>query len=205
MRAPLRSLALSQRRYIQTVKVPESNDRRIFRNLLDPKAITLLNKYQADIEYASYAEENRKQMHYTRRITLANKIEWEKKVAKLTEESSTVFAKFVKPQTDSEYAKRLPIAEESETEPAVATEIGDRDEDAERQEALAMAKRKILREMGFRTSAIENQGETATENWMEDYDTFDEADVTYDSHYGTPGRIGRVWQFAIHTDIGCFL
>lgn len=168
------------------MKPREVNDPRIFKTLLDPKALALINEYQSDIHYASYAEENRRHMTPQQRATLSRKIETEKSTKRLSTESA--FAEFAKKQFGNGHAEEPEIAPEaSETE--IDKDIIHSDTDVERQNALAAAKRKILREMGFRTSAIEDEDKAGPDNWMDDYDTFNEPDIAFDAQYGTPGDL----------------
>lgn len=190
-RLPYRRLASSiSCRWITVVKSREVNDPRLFKTLLDPKALALINEYQSDILYASYAEENRRHMTPYQRATLSRKIETEKSSDELTTASSSAFAELAKKQFDNEHNEEPAIAPEaSDTDTAAETNIIHSDKDVERQNALAAAKRKILREMGFRTSAIEDEDKAEPDNWMDDYDTFNEPDIAYDAQYGTPGDL----------------
>lgn len=188
-----RNLVIGRRWYANILKLPVTNDPRAFKTLLDPKAVALLNKYQDDILYASYAEENRRNMNYTHRLVVSRRIQREHIETESTESSSSVLARYMKTKTGDKCTdERIVDAGENDAneinevnESSEATSASDENE--ERQNALAMARRKIFREMGFRTSFIENEDKQTPEHWMEDYETFSEQDITYDSHYGTPG------------------
>lgn len=172
---------------LHTLKSRELDEPAYHKQPLDPTILSIVKKYEADILYSSHVELNKKPLSYEQRKALMNKLRREKEetpptsilVEKLAEDSKTV-----------EEEQQNCDGSETIEEPAAATDDDDaaRDRYETQRLQLAKSKLKILTEMGLRRSALDYELQDYPENWMEDYDTYDEREALVDTQYGTPGK-----------------
>lgn len=172
------------RQLLHTFKSRELDEPAYYKKPLEPQIVSLVKKYDADIVYSSHIELNKKNLSFKQRTELLFKLGSDEYIQRLNEaresEPSILAEKlvdFVELKQASVYNVK-PLTTINETATV---------EDEEKKAQLAKAKLKILTEMGLRRSAIEYEIQSYPDNWMEDYETFDEQDYSADVHYGTPG------------------
>lgn len=173
---------------LHTLKSRELDEPAYHKQPLDPKILSIIKKYETEIFYSSHIELNKKSLNYEQRKALMAKLRRAKEetpptsvfVEKLAENSAT---------TDQNEATQQQQNLDTIEEPA-----SDSNDDASRMRYeeqrlhLAKSKLKILTEMGLRRSALDHELQDYPENWMEDYDTFDETEALADTQFGTPGE-----------------
>lgn len=169
--------------------IPEYN-----KKPLDPHILSLIKKYDPDIFYSSHVELNKKPLSFKQR----NELILELGRAAVREEMEE--AKSRQPSLLVDKLVKITKAKENEKEiekPASIDQSSIVVNDAQKTEndefklRLAKSKLKILTEMGLRRSALEHELQSFPDNWMEDYETFDESDYLSDTQYGTPGERER--------------
>lgn len=188
IRAPWKQL-IKCKRYIHFFKIPELNQPEYYSKPLDENALALVNKYCNDIHYSSYIDLNKKHLSQKQRVRLVQSIKQkaiEEKLNLADKTTSVIVDKLKKidaekndcnEQTLTNPSKEI-VNEEKEEEKEV---------DSEKRKELAKSKLKIITEMGLRRSALEHEFKELPDNWMQDYETYDESDISYDTQYGTPG------------------
>lgn len=175
-------------RQLHTFKSRELDIPDYHKKPLDPHIISLVKKYDADIFYSSHIELNKKPLTYTQRKDLMLKLgeeELRRLVKKSIEsERSLIIEKlvdFTKPKQSND------TVNESSERPLASANDSEIVENKDEKSELAKSKLKILTEMNFRRSALEYELQSYPDNWMEDYETFDESELSPDTQYGTPG------------------
>lgn len=199
------------RRLIHWNKRNEIDDPNYHKQPLDQRAVQLIKRYQEQIIYSSYLESNKIPLNMKERSKLFLEIQRKKYEDRLndarTSEPSIMIEKILPD------IKEHPEAhEQNEEKPECTTNIElssvdgvETEENQEKKRQLAKSKLKILTEMGLRRSVLDFESDSIPENWMEDYETYDEDDKSetlVDSRYGTSGEINlfvfyRKWN-AIH-------
>lgn len=178
------------RRFLHFFKSSELDEPDYFKTPLDPRALSLLKKYNDDILYSSHSEVNKKPLSYEQRMYVLNKIN--KRIYQEQLKLATAREPSIILDKASEFSELIPNNErtpaivESQTGPFVMKDF-EEPENSEDKAILARAKLKLFTEMGLRRSALEHEMHSFPDNWMEDYETFDETEFT-DLQYGTPGN-----------------
>lgn len=182
------------RQFLHTLKSRELDEPAYHKKPLDPQILSLVKKYDSDILYSSHIELNKKPLTYKQRTELLFKIgssEYLDELKKASEsEPSLLIEKLVEfdeSKQNIDKSKSTVLVHEEKPSPPVTKELTP--EDVERNAQLAKDRLKILTEMGLRRSAIEHEIKSYPDNWMEDYETFDENDYLADTEYGTPGKV----------------
>lgn len=188
------------RRFIHSNKRNEIDDPNYHKKQLDQHAVQLIKRYQEEIIYSSYLEDNKIPLKLKERIKLFHETQQQKYENQLndarTSEPSILIEKILpniieNPETHKKNEKN----NESETSIELLSVDGmETEENPEKKRELAQKKLKILTEFGLRRSVLDFESESVPENWMEDYETFNEDDkseILIDSRYGTPGEINN--------------
>lgn len=179
------------RQFLHTIKLRELDQPAYHKKPLDPGIVALIKEYDADIFYTSYVELNKKSLSLDQRMEIMgnkSKTDFRTRLNEAREsEPSILIEKLVKFSDAKSNDNASSVEVGSSEEPK--TVIGDpvKIQNEEQRLELAKSKLKILTEMGLRRSAIEYEMQSAPDNWMEDYETYDEIDFSADTHYGTPG------------------
>lgn len=169
------------------MRLTETIDPRFHKTPLEPKSLAIIKENSSDILYSSYAETNILPLPFYTKGNMIKKINKEKDSVPSTG-SRSVFAQFSEKENIDDHPIETSTVETTDDTEESSAIVHDDAEDIATREALAAARKQIMRDMGFRTSVLENEDESFDDNWMKDYETFNEADVSYDSHYGTPGN-----------------
>lgn len=186
-------LPVSYRRCIHRMRLTETINPKFHKKPLEPKAAAIIKEHSSDILHASYVESMKRPLTFAAKGDILRRIRREEIFPATHRYPSTVLAQFV----DKNTVEDRPIKsstfkttdEDDMRENAVSSAtVEDDDEDIARRDALAESRKQIMRELGFRASVIEDADTMSADNWMEDYETFNEADVSHDSQYGTPGN-----------------
>lgn len=184
------------RQLLHTLKSHELDEPAYHKKPLDPQILSLVKKYESDIVYSSHVELNKKPLTYKQRLELVSQLGTTSFLNRLKEakesEPSILVKKLVefselKQNTDKQKPDEQKLIE-SDEEKQLPPKNETTAEDKEKILQLAKARLKILTEMGLRRSAIEHEIQSYPDNWMEDYETFDENDYLADTQYGTPGK-----------------
>lgn len=176
------------RQQLHTFKSRELDEVAYHKQPLDPHLLSIIKKYEPDIFYSSHIELNKKPLTYEQRKALMRRLRRED-----AETPGTSI--LVEGRVENAIAKdgNETIQQHQSLESNVEqTANGDADDPTklqyeEKRLHLAKSKLKILTEMGLRRSALDYELHDFPENWMEDYDTFDEAEALADTQFGTPG------------------
>lgn len=161
---------------------------------LDPSAVSLMEKFESDIVYSSYVENNKKPLSYKHRQILNDMCDRHKRRAMYEEAMRKPFSLALKYSskglTDSTpKVPAKPIVSMQDTIPVAIDKLKE-ERDSSRQIIINESKLEILRQMRARQTELEDSVPKYPEKWMQDYETFDEIeddDITADSEYGTPG------------------
>lgn len=180
------------RQLLHTLKSRELDEPAYHKKPLDPQIVSLVKKYDSDIIYSSHIELNKKPLTYKQRADLLYKLgsdEFQGRLNKARESEPSILVEKLIEFNDLKQNKDTPKPDTDKAEPITpSVEQILSAEDEERKAQLAKTKLKILTEMGMRRSAIEYEIQSFPDNWMEDYETFDEGDFLADTQYGTPGK-----------------
>lgn len=182
-----------------TLKSRELDEPAYHKQPLDPNILSILKKYETDIFYSSHIELNKKPLSYEQRTALMARLRREKEE---TPPTSILVEKLVEnsDRNDGNETTRQQKQQNAETiEESASADYDDaaRMRYEEQRLHLAKSKLKILTEMGLRRSALDYELQDYPENWMEDYDTFDESEALADTQFGTPGEHNK---FSISID-----
>lgn len=161
---------------------------------LDPASVDLMKKFDSDIVYSSYVENNKKPLSYKHRQILRDVCEKHKRRAMYEEATRKPFSVALQYSTDV----LEDVMPKEEVQPIVTVEdtipvaIGKLNEErhTSRQIILNESKLEIFRQMRERQNEFEDTTPKYPDKWMADYETFEEDeddDLTADSEYGTPG------------------
>lgn len=191
-----------RRQLLHTLKSRELDEPAYHKKPLDPQIVSLVKKYDSDIIYSSHIELNKKSLTYKQRADLLYKLgsdEFLDRLNKARESEPSILVEKLIEFNDSKQNEETPKTVIDKVEPITpsvehALSAGDEEKKAQ----LARAKLKILTEMGLRRSAVEYEMQSFPDNWMEDYETFDEGDVLADTQYGTPGNCSKSVDVLFH-------
>lgn len=181
----------STKQILRTYKTQELDEPAYHIKPLNQYAIDLMKRFGSDIHYSSYVETNKIPLSFKDRKKLYANLQKEKfraEFKKIVDPTSSILLETIKNEDSVKSVK----AEQSPETPLP----NEPDEDIEsktdpRKILLNKSKLKILTEMGLRRSALEFEVQSFPDNWMQDYETYNESDtvdVLVDSHYGTPGN-----------------
>lgn len=162
---------------------------------LDPVAVDLMHKFESDIVYSSYVENNKKPMKYKQRQILEDICEKHKKRALYEEAIRKPFSLALKYSSKvlSDVTPKQPTKKIVKMQDTIPVAIGKLNEerDSSRQIILNETKLEIFRQMRDRQAELEDSTQKYPDKWMQDYETYDEIeddDFTVDSEYGMPGK-----------------
>lgn len=181
------------RQLLHTFKSRELDEPAYYKKPLDPQIISLVKKYDADIIYSSHIELNKKNLSFKQRTELMFKLGTDEYIQRLNEARESEQSVLAEKLADFAELKQnkskndSPEASVYNVKPLTTVNETVTIEDEEKKAQLARDKLKIITEMGLRRSAIEHEIQSYPDNWMEDYETFDEQDYLADVQYGTPG------------------
>lgn len=181
----------SCRQFLHTIKSRELDEPAYFRKSIDPEIVALVKKYDPDIFYSSYIELNKKSLSLSQRREIVeniNKQEFSERLNKARETEPSVLVEKLNRFAGAKSNDKTPLQAESTENLIISADKPVSKENEAEKLQLARSKLKILTEMGLRRSAIEYEMQSFPDNWMEDYETYDENDYTTDTHYGTAGR-----------------
>lgn len=161
---------------------------------IDPSAVSLMDKFESDIVYSSYVENNKKPLSYKHRQILDDMCEKHKRRAMYEEAMRKPFSLALKYSSKglTDAAPNVPakpIVSMKDTIPVAIDKLKE-ERDTSRQIMLNESKLEIIRQMRARNTELEDAKPKYPEKWMQDYETFDEIEddeFTADSEYGTPG------------------
>lgn len=174
------------RQLLHTFKSFELDEPAYHKKPIDPHILSLIKKHDPDIFYSSHIELNKKPLTYSQRMDLMQKLrsdDFIKRLEKGREAEPSILVEKLSEISKSKHKLNLPV----EQSPTIVNETDSAINNTEKLQ-LARTKLKILTEMGLRRSAIEHEIQNFPDNWMEDYETFHENDITTDTQYGTPGE-----------------
>lgn len=186
------------RRLIHYNKRNEIDDPHYHKQPLDPHAVQLIKRYQEEIVYSSYLENNKIPLKLKERKKLYHEIQrkiYEDKLNDARTPEKSILIENNSPDIMEHLKTHQQNEENSECETSIELSTVDGDgteENRDKKRELAKSKLKILTELGLRRSVLDIESESVPENWMEDYETYDEGDKSetlIDSRYGTPGEI----------------
>lgn len=193
------------RRYVTDA---EFEEKLFLKGPLDPAAVDLMKKFESDIVYSSYVENNKKPISYKHKQILREVCEQHKRRAMYEGVNRKPFSLALQYSTnelvdDTPEEAVKPIVTTQDTIPVANGKLnGERD--TSRQIILNEAKLEIFRQMRERQNEIEDTPQPKyPDKWMSDYETFDEDeddDLTADAEYGTPG----MWPCGPHFDYSVF-
>lgn len=172
---------------LHTLKSRELDEPAYHKQPLDPNILSVIKKYEADIFYSSHIELNKKPLTYEQRKALMARLRRAKEESPPT---SILVEDYVENSVTNDGNE--PIQQQNLD--TIEKSASHNDDDASRTHyeeqrlQLAKSKLKILTEMGLRRSALDYELQDYPENWMEDYDTFDETEALADTQFGTPGK-----------------
>lgn len=173
---------------LHTLKSRELDEPAYNKQPLDPSVLSIIKKYEADILYSSHIESNKKPLSYEQRKAIMERLRREKEEAPPT----SILVEKLAEDNETEHHQQRQQKEGPETieEPAASTDCDDEANVRYEEQRLQLAKSKlkILTEMGLRRSALDYELQDYPDNWMEDYDTYDESEALADTQYGTPGK-----------------
>lgn len=178
------------RQFLHTIKSRELDEPAYFRKTIDPEIVALVKKYDPDIFYSSYIELNKKSLSLLQRKEIVqniNKQEYSDRLNKARETEPSVLVEKLNRFADAKLNDKTPLEAKSMESPIISADKPVNEQNEAEKLKLARSKLKILTEMGLRRSAIEYEMQSFPDNWMEDYETYDENDYTTDTHYGTAG------------------
>lgn len=188
----LKQKIASCKNFLHTFKSRELDIPEFHKKPLDPQVLSLVKDYNEHIHYSSHIELNKKPLTYEQRINLMSKLRQQDFVEQLGQanasEPSILVEKFTQFRSGEEENDGLKSKPLSNEESSIASDGEDKAEHELAKRFLAKSKLKILTEMGLRRSALEYEIKSFPDNWMEDYETFDENDHLADTQYGTPGK-----------------
>lgn len=171
---------------LHTLKSSELDEPAYHKQPLDPTILSIVKKYEADIFYSSHIELNKKPLSYEQRKALMVRLRRKKE----EEPPTSILVEKLAEEKKTEQQEQHQQGTETIEEAADSTEYDDvlsvRHEEQRLQ--LARSKLKILTEIGLRRSALDYELQDYPDNWMEDYDTYDEREALADTQYGTPGK-----------------
>lgn len=178
---------IGSRRFLHFFKKNEIDEPAYHRKSLDPHALAIIRKYEDDIQYSSYLETNKKTLNYKQRLNLWKNLQdkdYEKRLNEARTTEPSIFIEKLRPKTADE-SKAAIVETQDKTNEKIET-----DEDKQRNYELTQSKLTILTELGLRRSALDYEAQSFPDNWMEDYETFNETEteVMAESNYGTPGK-----------------
>lgn len=181
----------SCRLFLHTIKSRELDEPAYYKKPLDPEVIALVKKFDADIFYSSYVEMNKKSLSLSQRMKIQENLgkeDYKNRLNSARESEPSVFIDKLDKVPDDTPENKTPVEIKSTVDSlnSVSEQIKEQNEEEKLQ--LARSKLKILTEMGLRRSAIEYEMQAFPDNWMEDYETYDENDYLTDTHYGTAGE-----------------
>lgn len=191
------------RRFLHFFKRSEIDEPAYHKKPLDPHAISLIKKYEPDIIYSSYLETNKIPLSYKTRIKLWSNLQknyTKEQLIKARQREPSILISKLQPKPDNP-KENVPKKENKITD----TNTFENDEFKQNNFALAQSKLKIITELGLRRSALEFEAKSFPDNWMEDYETFneDESDLLTESHYGTPGKLTHSSIIIESVEINC--
>lgn len=167
---------------LHTLKSRELEEPAYHKEPLDPNILAIIKKYETDIFFSSHIELNKKPLSYEQRKALMAKLRRDKEE---TPPTSILIEKLAEKNGPTQQQQNLEINEE----PASADyDDAARMRHEEQRLHLAKSKLRILTEMGLRRSALDYELQDYPENWMEDYDTYDESEALADTQFGTAGE-----------------
>lgn len=162
---------------------------------LDPVAVDLMEKFESDIIYSSYVEENKKPVSYRHKPILRDMCEKEKKRIRFEEALRKPFSLALKysagvlPDATSDEPPKPMVTAQDTIPDAIEKLQGE--QDTSRNIIISETKLEIFRQMRQRQAELEEVKQKYPDKWMQDYETYDEVendDLTADSEYGTPGK-----------------
>lgn len=177
--------------FLHTFKSSELDVPDYHKKPIDPHILSLVKKYDPDIFYSSHIELNKKPLTFKQRYDLVTKLSIDDYKERLSQAKSPAPSILVEKFVDFTESKEKKEPEEEPSSPERPSIVVDDELQAKNNEMklhLAKSKLKILTEMGLRRSALEHELQSFPDNWMEDYETFDENDYLSDTQYGTPGK-----------------
>lgn len=177
------------RRYATEAEIEEKF---FLKGPLDPVAVDLMEKFDSDIVYSSYVENNKKPINYKHKQILQDICEKHKKQAMYEEAMRKPFSLALKYSSNvltnvTSDKPATPIVTAQDTIPVVIDKLNE-ERDSSRQIIINETKLEIFRQMRDRQIELENNTPKYPEKWMQDYETFaEDDDFTAESEYGTPG------------------
>lgn len=186
--------SLNCKRMLHTFKAQELDVQAYHMKPLDRHAIELMKKFSSDIHYSSYVETNKKPLSYKARSQIYRSlkaVEYKARMGEIFEPPPTVLTKSDERDNGNLMKACEPATEQcKQAEQLEVRETESGESFANGQILLWKSKLKILTELGLRRSALEYELKSFPDNWMQDYEMYDEcedSDVLVDSQYGTPG------------------
>lgn len=187
------------RRLIHHFKKNEIDEPAYYKRPLDPHALQLIKKFEVDIIYSSYLEANKKPLNLKKRVELWRDLKRKEYVGRLNEARTSEPSVLIE-KLSPEAKEHLKPHEQNEEVSEWDGDQTETDEYKEKKRELAKSKLKILTELGLRRSVLDFEAKSFPDNWMEDYETYNEnenAEMLAESHYGTPGKLNRVHHIKI--------
>lgn len=181
----------SCRQFLHTIKSRELDEPAYYKKPLDPEVIALVKKFDADIFYSSYVEMNKRSLSLSQRLKIQENLgkqDYENRLNSARESEPSVFIDKLNKVPDDTPNNKTPVEIKSTEDSSNSVSEQIKEQNKEEKLQLARSKLKILTEMGLRRSAIEYEMQAFPDNWMEDYETYDENDYLTDTHYGTAGE-----------------
>lgn len=179
-------------KFLHTVKSRELDEPAYYKKPLDPIIIELVKKHNSDILYSSHIELSKKILTFKQRTELQSKLgrdAFMERLEKARESEPSLVAERLAEFSESTLNKDHVHSTElvsTQQQPEITDSMQEKNEQERLQ--FTKSKLKILSEMGLRRSALEHELQEFPDNWMEDYETFNESDHLADTQYGTPGN-----------------
>lgn len=179
------------RRYVTEAEIEEKYYQK---GPLDPAAVDLIKKFESDIVYSSYVENNKKPMRYSHRQIVKNIVEHHKKRVLYEQAMQKPFSLALKYSSNvltdvTPQVPAKPVVTATDTLPHAMEKL-DAERDSSRTIIMNESKLEIFRQMRQREAELEETTQKYPDKWMQDYETYDENendDLTADSEYGTQG------------------
>lgn len=178
------------RRFLHTFKSQELDEPAYHKKPLDPKILSLVKKYDSHILYSSHIELNKKSLTYKKRMELMKELysrDLNDRLNQAIESEPSIIVEKLSNISELKYKHETKQNIVNDESIIIPTKTPTPEYNFE-QMLLTKQKLNILSEMGLRRSAIEHEIQAFPDNWMEDYETFDENDIMPDYQYGTPGE-----------------
>lgn len=182
------------RRWLHVVKSIELEEPAYHKTPVDPQVLSLVKKYNDDILYSSTIESNKKPLSVKQRIDLQHQIGRDKFMKRLEQAkepaSSLIAEKFAELSKSEQNNDTQKVSDAQVTVDEPLKNVNESKTSPIRKDnpELANTKLKILTEMSMRQSVIEHEFQSVPDNWMEDYETYDENELVPERQYGTPGK-----------------